>query len=1062
MTVSIDIEATGLDTHHGAAPYFVTACDPDGKQTWWEWPVDPLTRRPAIPRGEPAEVESLIASAPRLALQNAKYDIGILARLGIPKGGWPWEKTEDTLYAGHLLASNQPHNLTDMALSWLGLDIEPLEKSLEQAVKKCRSMIQQARLKDRRQQGKTTSMFSPEEADPIAAWRIAEEGLPEMPSVHGGGSGKNRDPHWKADGWLPRAMAHHLWGTGDRDFRPPEDVGKDAHPWYFVLRDYANGDSFATIQLWQVMEVELKSRGLLAIYRFSLQRARLALKLEQHGATANVNRVDQLEQEYREESEEAGEVCRGIATSLDYDLDMPKGGNNQSLREFCFGQKLQGDTPLNPIRRQWLGLPPLRRSDKTGEPSLDKAAMEQYEATLPAGSKALAFVKTLRSKRRLDTSLQYLAGYRRFWLPQDGSEWVVMHGNANPCGTDTLRWSFSNPNCSNFCFDGETELLTKNGWVSANQLSGNEQIAQYWKDTGRIDFTDYELLTPTFRGDMLHITTEQQQIDMLLTPKHRCLLRSRQTMEKVDLMAWQFRPDHHHLHAGWYVGGNVSLPEHVVAWICSVQADGSYHRVQEYDCGIRFVFTKKRKANRLRWILTQLGAKYTEKTNSKQQADFYIHAHDPAVEYVRQLMPKKTFGSWILDLDRETLNLFIDEVPFWDGTTTQGRCEYTSSIKSNTDWVQIAFTLSNNRARQVTYLAQSGNLHHRISVAKGRDYSLTTNFNCNKVNWNGTVYCASVPSSYILVRRNGVTSITGNSKQEIGGHSLRFILGPAPGREWWSLDAQNIERRIPAYEAGEEEVIALLERPDDPPYFGSEHALVAHLLHPREFEACKNDKGDVDGGIFKSRYKTTLYQWVKNGNFAVQYGCQEAKADTTYRVRGAYQRIKQKFARQDALNRHWIHFAEKRGYVETIPDRGVNPKRGYPLMCARTEWGRILPTIPLAYHVSGTAMWWTAKAMLAADAQLAEWNRQDGFDGFVTLQVHDELVFDFPRSKVLPRQEMKVNDGGFLPNGERARSNLWRIRKVRGRMAACGDDLGIPTPVGISYNAEHWGQEEAF
>ena len=41
-----------------------------------------------------------------------------------------------------------------------------------------------------------------------------------------------------------------------------------------------------------------------------------------------------------------------------------------------------------------------------------------------------------------------------------------------------------------------------------------------------------------------------------------------------------------------------------------------------------------------------------------------------------------------------------------------------------------------------------------------------------------------------------------------------------------------------------------------------------------------------------------------------------------------------------ALNEKCIRFAEKYGYVETMPDRTVDPDRGYPLLCSRSKWGR--------------------------------------------------------------------------------------------------------------------------
>jgi hypothetical protein len=287
--------------------------------------------------------------------------------------------------------------------------------------------------------------------------------------------------------------------------------------------------------------------------------------------------------------------------------------------------------------------------------------------------------------------------------------------------------------------------------------------------------------------------------------------------------------------------------------------------------------------------------------------------------------------------------------------------------------------------------------------------------------------------------------------------SLRYCFGPAPGREWWSLDAKNLELRIPAYEAGEEEFIALFERPDDPPYYGSNHLLIAHIIHPAEFEACRDGAGEIDGRLFKKKYASTLYQRTKNGNFAVQYGAVDREdglgtADRTYGVPGAQARIKARFSKLERLNRRCIKFAEEHGYVETIPDRSVDPRRGYPIMCTRTEYGKIRPTVPLNYRVQGTAMWWTHRATTRVQSKLDVW-RGSGFDGHIVIQQHDELVLDFPRSKVHPKE---VAEGGdrFRAMG----SNLWRIRVIQRLMEQGGVDIGVPTPVGCEYHADNWAE----
>ena len=262
------------------------------------------------------------------------------------------------------------------------------------------------------------------------------------------------------------------------------------------------------------------------------------------------------------------------------------------------------------------------------------------------------------------------------------------------------------------------------------------------------------------------------------------------------------------------------------------------------------------------------------------------------------------------------------------------------------------------------------------------------------------------------------------------GQSLRRIFGPGPGREWWKVDYENIELRIPAFEFQEDELVDVFNRPKDPPYFGSYHLVIFDVLHPEKFRE--------HGKKCKELFEATWYQWVKNGNFATLYGCQEAKADQTYRVKGAYQKIRHRFPKMAAGSDRLISLANRNGYVETVPDKTVNPERGYPILCSRGEWGKISPTVPLNYHVQSTAMWCTARAMVRCDEQLREW-RADGFDAFLVLQVHDELVFDLPA-------------GG--------KRNLPRVRRLVKLMEESGDDIGVPLVAAAKWCPNNWAESE--
>lgn len=686
--VAVDSETTGKDLWHGAKPFFITLCYEDNTQLVWDWPVDPLTREPQIPDGDLDSLQQYLDEADRLLLQNSKFDAVAFGTVRESLyTSWRWEDTDDTLIAGHLLASNKPHDLTSMSLFYLGEDILNQEQHLERCVQECRRFCRSH----------------------LPTWLIAKEGLSCMPSA--------KEKTWKYDTWLPKAVVTHLWTTSEAgknwamlqsyslpsgvfdpqeeavrhrirqmpgwEYRPPE-VEDGSHEYWTVLEQYANTDSGVLIPLWRQQYLAMKERGLLPIYRTRMKAVPVACKMERRGITLSSERLDAHIAAYVEESARCEQECVEIASSIGYNLTVPKGAMNTSLKNFCFGEPIDKEDP-GLGKRQYLDLPVVLWTDG-GNPSLDKEAMQIYLGTLPPDSAAHKFITALSNKRQRDTAVSYMLSYRRFWqqvvkmrfspngifrlTPELLPGWYVLHPWLNPTGSDTLRWSSQYPNEQN------------------------------------------------------------------------------------------------------------------------------------------------------------------------------------------------------------------------------------------------------------------------ISKKKG--------FN------------------------------------------LRFCFGPSPGREWWSLDAKNIELRIPAYVSGQQEFIDLFESPNVPPYFGSNHLLIAHLIFAKEFDQCIScrlcnnevrvpnsvitEKSKfcncptpspfIDGRIFKKRYESTLYQRTKNGNFALQYGAVNkpngmGTADRTYGVPGAQTMIERRFSAQAELNRRCIAFAEKHGYIETLPDKSVDPSRGYPLLCTRTEYGKIKPTVPLNYFVQG-------------------------------------------------------------------------------------------------------------
>lgn len=934
--LGVDTEVTGLDLHHGAKPFILSSCDGNGNQLSWIWDVDPETRQPIIPKEDLIAVREHILSYDELALQNPKFDVGAIETVDPEFAGiWPWDKTRCTLMGGHLLVSNQAHDLTTMALVYLDLNIEPFEIAMKKACNLARNIARK---------------YYP-------TWRIAQEGLPEMPSAKGEtkakkGKGEFGSSPWKFDMWLPRAIIKQV--IHDLNFsRLPDDrrqptvgrvnnctvridrqtkwgnpfvIGKDGtreeviqkyaayiwnselindlpelyhqrlgchcapdlchgqvlralcHPWMDVTAEYAIADPSATVELYKAQERLIKDRNLWEIYKARLELLPVIYKMERRGITLSEKRSDGLEKDYQAESQRLRDICTKIASSRGYDLTLPKSGNNNSLVNFVF----------NPTKEDTIFVFGSNREGRHGKGAALEARTHwgaRYgQAEGLQGNSYAIITKELRPNKPKVTLQEIQVGVERFKL----------FAKANP----DKAFKVSPIGC------------------------------------GLAGFTPKQI-APLFEG----------------SPK------------------------------------NVHLPKEFGGKV-------------EFQPGLGVLPTKVSKQTGQpsfdKYVIDDIVSDSIKRF--EQDPDLYPLESD---EYV--------FGTSIKDMRaRDTALTFL-----------KAYRRFRLPLETTAKWIPVKV----------------------IDEVTGAGwYVIHPSFNPTGA---GTLrFSSSNPNAQNISKRESF--------------NLRYCFGPAPGREWWSCDASNIELRIPAYEAGESEMIHLFEKPNDPPYYGGYHLMIFDTLHPEKFA--------IHGKNSKKEYAATWYQWTKNGNFAVQYGAQEESgtADKAYHVPGAQRKIQSRFKNIARLNQSQIAHAEKYGYVETMIDRSIGAKRGYPLYCTRTKYG-IKPTVPLSYHVQSTAMWWMCRAMVRCQKFLDDINNgeetfrkfmgrgkteaeKEGY--FLIIQIHDELVFDFPKnykSIKMPGNKVKEIHG-----------NLPIIREIQRLMSLGGSDIGVPTPVGCEYHPDNF------
>lgn len=436
MILAVDTECTGLNLRHGCKPFFVSACD--GENVYmWEWLVDPLTREPSINSRDIIQIKGMLARADKIVFHNAKFDITALRQIGFRK--WDFDKVHDTSIDAHMLDSRSPKNLTDLAKRYLGMDILPLEKELGDVVKECRAYAKKN----------------------YPLWKIADKDIASLPSCDGKGS------DWKSDYWLPNAIATE------------EGLPKE-HVYRKCLRAYAEHDALVARLLYRQFQDIVTERRLERLGAFRQKMVRVALAVEDAGVTISQKRLGELESAFLGEVAEQVDIMLSIADLHDYNLTLPKSGNNKSLIEFVY---------------RHLDAPILKKTKYNSNLSLDKEAVRLLLENLKPGTQEYAFIRALSEKRSRDSAIADVQKYRRFWKSTDRADWFVLYPNLNPIGTATGRWSSSEPNEQN---------ISKRERFGLRHCFGPAPGREWWS----CDAQNIELRLPAYESG------EQELIDL--------------------------------------------------------------------------------------------------------------------------------------------------------------------------------------------------------------------------------------------------------------------------------------------------------------------------------------------------------------------------------------------------------------------------------------------------------------------------------------------------------------------------------------------------------------------
>lgn len=322
------------------------------------------------------------------------------------------------------------------------------------------------------------------------------------------------------------------------------------------------------------------------------------------------------------------------------------------------------------------------------------------------------------------------------------------------------------------CVDAETEFLSPAGWVRMDQYDGHSQVAQYHLD-GTIAFVKPAAYVKKPCETMIRLKTKYG-VDQMLSPEHRVLYKS-PVSDHLHVISAEELVARHRAAAQGFRGKFITtftpvdrpgyaLSDAELRVQVAVIADGYFPSRTTRRVVINL--KKPRKKERLEQLLQAAQLPFTK--HDRKTAPGYTY-------YVFQAPERtKVFDHHFYACTQAQLAILAEEVMHWDGCLGSG--EFSTTVKASADFVQYALAATGQQATLKTHVrdrspaGRGAGLEYSVHPYKGSPFSClnasakTAQGNVQVVpSPDGYKYCFMVPSTFLILRRNGRIFATGNT-----------------------------------------------------------------------------------------------------------------------------------------------------------------------------------------------------------------------------------------------------------------------------------------------------------
>ena len=331
--------------------------------------------------------------------------------------------------------------------------------------------------------------------------------------------------------------------------------------------------------------------------------------------------------------------------------------------------------------------------------------------------------------------------------------------------------------CRPDCYTEDTEILTNQGFKLFKNLEKDDLVAQYTED-GNIEFVQPQrYIDETYEGPMYNFQNAMNHVNITVTPNHRMVTQTGTGTLHID-----FAKDLSNTKCRYFINAGLKqgMVDHLTPFdklMIALQADGRCKTCYEREGDkekvqhiLEFQFAKQRKIDKLISICEEGGYKYKiTKPVSRQYADEDKWNAQTTVTVYISNQPYKEFINWVNIEDKSYLwcREFISEVTNWDACVrTESRFKYDTTIEQNAKIVQTIAILAGYRTKFSIYRDNRSEKYHDVYTVNIVTKTNTTSGQAvvrTRVDYKGHIYCVTVPSGMLVVRRDNQVVVSGNS-----------------------------------------------------------------------------------------------------------------------------------------------------------------------------------------------------------------------------------------------------------------------------------------------------------